>query len=737
MWQRFQQQCVDLVRRNPLRHSLRQLRRSQVIAIAVASVCALALGAAVSLVETGRDRSNDERALSGSAIPATLNDTPDTRIEALTAIANGSKSEDRSRARYLLALNAIKTGQPDVAIGHLEALDQDYPILADWTLWQRSRAQRALKDTDAERQTLEQLIQEYGDRPVAAEALYELGNGDTTNSDAWATLLETFPTHPRAADAAMAQLTAIGPDKPAALPALRVLIRHHYRSDIVQWLDRAVTSHKAQLTPEDWQHIAFGYWEELEYRKAGFAYAQAPSNAQNRYRQARSLEIGGEQNGAIAAYRNVIATYPQASETAKSLLYLSRLVPEKDAMALLDQAIADFPDQAAEALYDRALLLEKLNSKTSAQQAKQSILTQYGQSETAATLRWKNAQQAAKTGDAQKAIAWAQEIIDDQPDSQLAPEAAFWIGKWQTKIGNPEAAKDAFTDVLRRYPWSYYAWRSAALLGLDVGDFTTVRDRVSQIDPPVGRLALPAGSDALRELYALGLDRDAWSQWQVEFETVQTPIFEEQYTDGILRTAVGDYLDGMYMLTSLDQFEEPSDREKFREVHQSDSYWLTLYPFPYRGVITLAAQRRQLDPLFVIGLIRQESRFVSDIRSVADAVGLMQVLPSTAEWIAAEKGEAAPIDLVDPSDNVRLGTLYLQYVHEQWDNNSMLAVASYNAGPGNVEGWLDEFGLSDPDEFVEKIPFDETRGYVSSVFGNYWNYMRLYDPRVRSMLEAL
>lgn len=736
MWQRFQHQCVELVRRNPLGRSVRNLRRSQILTIAIASVCALTLGAAVSLIETGRDRPT-EPILKNSAIPDAINGAPETQIEALTAIAQGTNAADRDRARYLLALNAIETGQFQAAIDYLDTLEQDYPLLADWILWQRARAQRGVGATDAHQATLQSLLETYGDRPVAAEALYELGNGKTTNSDAWNTLLATFPTHPRAADAAMAQLTAIGADKPAALPALRVLIRHHYRSDIVQWLDRAVTSHKAKLTPDDWQHIAFGYWEELEYRKAGFAYAQAPSTVQNRYRQARSLELGGEQAGAMTAYRNVIAAYPTASETALSLLHLSRLVPEANAMALLDQAIADFPDQAAEALYDRALLLEKLNSKTSAQQAKQSILTQYGQSETAATLRWKNAQQAAKTGDAQKAIAWAQEIVSEQPDSELAPEAAFWVGKWQTKIGEITAAKATFTEVLRRYPWSYYAWRSAALLGWDVGDFTTVRDRVSQIEPPVERLALPAGSDALRELYALGLDRDAWSQWQVEFKTVQTPRLEEQYTDGILRTAMGDYLDGLYMLGSLDQFDDPADRDTFREVHQSDSYWLTLFPFPYRGVVTLTAQRRQLDPLFVIALIRQESRFVSDIRSSADAVGLMQVLPSTADWIAAEKGEAAPIDLADPSDNVRLGTLYLQYVHEQWENNSLLAVASYNAGPGNVEAWIDEFGLSDPDEFVEKIPFDETRGYVSSVFGNYWNYMRLYDPQVRSQLEAL
>ena len=710
------------------------LSRNQAIGVGVASAAALALGAGLSLLDLSGGNAGD-RALQDSDIPALIDDEPETRLSALEAIAEGAPSPDRDRARYLLALLAIEDKQPEVALDYLSSLDDS--SLSDWVLWQRARAQRQLGDLEAQSQTLQELLDRFGDRPVAAEALFEIGNGDTTQSEAWQALFARFPTHPRAADAAIARIAATGADKPAALPALRVLIRHHYRSDITDWLDRTVEAHKDALPPEDWQHVAFGYWEELSYRKAGFAYANAPSTSQSRYRQARALQLGGEKNAAIAAYRNAIAAYPTEPETARSLLHLSRLVPEGNSLPLLDRAIADFPDSAAEALYERALALEELNSKTSAQQAKKSVLTQYSESETAAELRWSYANEAAKTGDARTAIGWAQQLVEANPDSELAPEAGFWLGKWRAKIGDAESAEIAFQNVIERYPWSYYAWRSAALLGWDVGDFTTVRDRISQIELPEYRSALPAGSATLSELYAMGLDRDAWAQWQVEFEAVQTPSFDEQYTDGILRTAVGDYLDGIFMLTSLNQFEEPEDRAKFQELRESDGYWLALYPFPYRGVVTLSSQRRGLDPLFSIALIRQESRFVSDIRSVADAVGLMQVLPSTADWITAEKGEPPPIDLTDPSDNVRIGTLYFQYVHEQWDNNSMLAVASYNAGPGNVEDWVDRFGLGDPDEFVRKIPFNETRGYVSSVFGNYWNYMRLYDPAVRSQLEGL
>lgn len=72
----------------------------------------------------------------------------------------------------------------------------------------------------------------------------------------------------------------------------------------------------------------------------------------------------------------------------------------------------------------------------------------------------------------------------------------------------------------------------------------------------------------------------------------------------------------------------------------------------------------------------------------------------------------------------------MDYTHQQYNNNSLLAIASYNAGPGNVSRWLRTIGKTDPDEFVENIPFNETKNYVRQVFGNYWNYLRLYNPEI-------
>jgi soluble lytic murein transglycosylase len=182
------------------------------------------------------------------------------------------------------------------------------------------------------------------------------------------------------------------------------------------------------------------------------------------------------------------------------------------------------------------------------------------------------------------------------------------------------------------------------------------------------------------------------------------------------------------MMSFLNQRERPEEQAQFKTLKQQAAYWHTLYPFPFLDPIQNWSEQRQLNPLLVTALIRQESRFMPKIRSSAGAVGLMQVMPDTASYIASHiKLKTYKLD--DPEDSIKLGTWYLDYTHAEFKGNSMLAVASYNAGPGAVAGWLGK-GSPDVDAFVEAIPYEETRGYVKSVFGNYWNYLRLYNPDI-------
>jgi soluble lytic murein transglycosylase len=400
----------------------------------------------------------------------------------------------------------------------------------------------------------------------------------------------------------------------------------------------------------------------------------------------------------------------------------------------LDQVISKFPDKAGTALVEKIKILQTQDQKA-ASEALKLLLTKYGNSEEAAEYRWKMAQQKAKAKDYKAAWQWAEPIPKNNPNSILAPRASFWVGKWATKLGKNQEAKQAFEYTVSNFPYSYYSWRAAATLGLNVGNFNTVRKMNPQV-VPIQRPLPTAGSETFKELYLLGQDRDAWLQWQTEFQNKMQPTVAEEFTDGLMQLAKGENIKGIDQISKLEDRETPQEQAEYQALNKQITYWQARYPFPYLKEIEQWSEKRQLNPLLVTALIRQESRFETKVRSTAGATGLMQVMPDTAKWIAPQiKFDTKKIDLQNPNNNIMLGTWYLDHTHQQYGNNSLLAIASYNAGPGNVSKWLPILPKEDPDEFVESIPFDETKNYVRQVFGNYWNYLRLYNPEISQIVS--
>jgi soluble lytic murein transglycosylase len=148
------------------------------------------------------------------------------------------------------------------------------------------------------------------------------------------------------------------------------------------------------------------------------------------------------------------------------------------------------------------------------------------------------------------------------------------------------------------------------------------------------------------------------------------------------------------------------------------------YPMPFADEIKASAQAQALDPAFVFGLIRQETRFMSTLRSSAGAAGLMQLMPGTARWTAKQIGMAFRQDQVTDIDtNLRLGTFYLKRVLDDFEGSHAMAAAGYNAGPGRPRRWRDGPVL-DAAAWAENIPFNETRNYVKTVLGNAAIYAR-------------
>jgi soluble lytic murein transglycosylase len=667
-----------------------------------------------------------------SAVFPLATQPPQQRAAQLQLVAQGKRSDDQKRARFLLASDLIQQGQAAAAVPFLERLDKDYSTLAAYALLRQAQAHTAAGDTERATEAWKTLASRFAKQPASVEALYELGKADPQY---WQEAIARFPAHPRSLEIAQTLLKQ-DPNQPKLL--LQIARYGHYLPEVGAYLDRLTKDYADTLEPEDWEAIAFLNWEKQRYSEAGKAYAKAPRTPLNAYREGRGAQLAGRRDTARTAYQKVVEEFPESPDAPTSLLRLAQLGRNtSEKLTHLDRVISQYPDRAGDALLEKYKIVNPDPAQaTLTAQVAQILLESHSKTDAAAELRWLLAEEKATQGDIQGAWTLAQQIAQENPDSPLAAEAAFWIGKWAQKLGQAQESVQAYEYVLSRYPESYYAWRSATMLGWDVGDFTTVRQKLPAVKLPATHAMPLAGSDTLKELYQLGQYQDAWALWQTEFTNRKTPTVEEQFTDGLMRLGVGNNLEGIFQISSLVRRTEPQVQAQVQALRRQGDYWRSLFPFQFAEPIQQWAQAMQLNPLLVTALIRQESRFERQIASSAGAKGLMQLMPETASWVASKLNQPQ-YDLENPNDNIKLGTWYLNYTHETYSNNALFAVASYNAGPGAIAEWIERFGYSDPDVFVEQIPYPETKGYVEAVFSNYWNYLRLYNPDVSAKLAQV
>lgn len=175
--------------------------------------------------------------------------------------------------------------------------------------------------------------------------------------------------------------------------------------------------------------------------------------------------------------------------------------------------------------------------------------------------------------------------------------------------------------------------------------------------------------------------------------------------------------------------------EKTRDTHSFDLRYMT----PYRDLAEAYAQRNALDPAWVYGLMRQESRFMDYARSGVGAIGLMQIMPATARWIAGQLGSnkhKAPVEVKEPETNIKYGTYYLKRIYTSLNESPVLASAAYNAGPGRARRWQAEKPLEGA-IYVDTIPFLETRDYVRKVMANAVFYSQRFGNANNSLKARL
>ncbi len=287
----------------------------------------------------------------------------------------------------------------------------------------------------------------------------------------------------------------------------------------------------------------------------------------------------------------------------------------------------------------------------------------------------------------------------------------------QTGLLASEEAQRARDDLLAVSRYGYYGYRL----------------RACGPPPPAASAPLslaplapgPPGSHRAKSalLAALALDREAADELSAAAESGESPALFWALSQAAARG--GDFARAIVAARRAfpGAFGEGGDSLPLE-------VWRAFYPLAHREALSDASKETGLPPLFLASVIRQESLWDREAVSRSGAVGLMQLMPGTAREVARKSGLPSPTDdlLRTPSWNIPAGSRYLKQVLDRSGGRVPLALASYNAGPGNVDKWLARPGNPrDEALFVESIPFRETRQYIRRISLNYWEYSRLYQ----------
>lgn len=298
---------------------------------------------------------------------------------------------------------------------------------------------------------------------------------------------------------------------------------------------------------------------------------------------------------------------------------------------------------------------------------------------------------------------WTQAAGDD-PGSPWAAASLYWAAASRARQGLESRA--LLRRVAERYPHSYYGQRARERLGLGLPP------------PPAegGQIVIPAErfAPAPVELAALGRYRDAAEAAEETLRSAQSRSLRA--LAAWARAAEGDLAGSVATAEALAVPWRPEAAGADAEL------WRLAYPLAHREMLWRWSAIHGADPLLVLAVMREESRFRTDAVSAAGAVGLMQLLPSTARGIDSS---TRPDSLVDPEVNVRLGTAYLAGRLREFRGDVVAALVAYNAGPEAARRFL-KFRGAGADEFVESIPYEETRAYVKRVLESYGIYRWLY-----------
>jgi len=494
-----------------------------------------------------------------------------------------------------------------------------------------------------------------------------------------------------------------------------------------------------------------------------------PPTYSDHQRRADRLYEARRYEPAAEEYRAMLPTAPAADRSAVLIQLANSLRKsgqDREARAVLDQIPDDGSNASAEKWYQRVELARNANDDAEVTGDLQHMRTmtprspwlesalltagnmyllrkdydraldmyreihqRFPSSEKAAYAHWKCAWLTYRQNRPEEAKKYFEEQVEFYPGSNEVPNAMYWRARMAEDAhdyGTARAYYEKLADRYRNYYYGVCARKRLAMLPQaqvvnvaslqHIGSVTKYEPEALRTTPPEddlhyerSKLLENGGMTdlAVRELQAGSSTGPSWEM--LEIARIYSTGGEYFRALQALKHAISGYF-------SMDTSALPTE------------YWYGLFPRPYWDAMRRYSEENGLDPYLVASLIRQESEFNPSAISRANAYGLMQLLPRTGKGEAKEVGlhHYNTDSLLDPTTNLQLGTHYFREMVDHFGGQIEYALAAYNAGSDRVEDWRASGNFRDVEEFVESIPFTETREYVQAIVRNTEVYKKVY-----------
>ena len=452
----------------------------------------------------------------------------------------------------------------------------------------------------------------------------------------------------------------------------------------------------------------------LARAETGFARADRDLDAPSRYAYATVLSRLGRDVDAARQFARVPASSPlgaaAAYQRARSLLHAGQTTAARTALRHVTQAYPRDTNVTAPALFLLADLATDDGRDSDARAGFAEMARRFPTSDLAPASLFHAGVIAYAAGSFDVAAKELDRLVERYPRSTDASAARYWAGRSRERAGDRKRASERWREVMTTDPLSYYALASARRLGIAPWKPSQARESVTRSP------ALQQSADRAELLDLLGMGTEEGFEYDALASVGTSP-------DSLVAAAEvlkdrGETSRSMALARRALGASAPRDTRLFR----------LLYPLAYDDAIRAEAAAHRVDPALVAALIHQESSFSPRATSRAGAVGLMQVLPSVGASIAKAQGMKSyeRVLLYQPDVNVRLGMTHLDAMLRQYPRLEY-ALAAYNAGGAPVRRWRQKHGTDDPELFVERIPYDETRDYVRILIRNEAMYRELYS----------